>query len=35
MGFIKKHLCPGPDNDNPWMGANNDVDMDLYWNGDC
>ena len=36
MGFVKKHVCPGPDKeDDPWMGANNDADMDLYWNGDC
>ena len=36
MGFVKKHYCPGPDKeDDPWMGANNNADMDLYWNGDC
>ena len=35
-GFVSKHLCPGPDKeDDPWMGADNDADMDLYWNGDC
>ena len=35
-GFVNKHLCPGPDKeDDPWMGADNDADMDLYWNGDC
>ena len=35
-GFVNKHTCPGPNKeDDPWMGADNDADMDLYWNGDC
>ena len=35
-GFIQKHMCPGPDKeDDPWMGADNDADYDLYWNSDC